>query len=160
MTKIGIVGGLGLEATFKYYRQYTSSYRDKLGNDNYPEVIIYSLNLERCMSMASVGEWEVMADWLLDSIRALHHAGADFAIIAAGTPHIVFNEVRVASPIPMLSIVEETLAATQQLGLDRVGLLGTLFTMQSTLYQEVFSKRNIEVVVPKVNDQKYIHDKL
>jgi aspartate racemase len=160
MKKIGIIGGLGPEATIEYYRRMIATYREKSGSDDYPQVIINSINLEQCMRLAEARDWNTMAGWLLDAVKALHRAGADFAVIAAGTPHIVFDEVTAASPIPLLSIVEETLAVVQGLKLKCVGLVGTLFTMQSTLYQEKFSGHDVRVVVPGIDDQKYVHNKL
>ncbi|HEV8660294.1 MAG TPA: amino acid racemase, partial [Thermoanaerobaculia bacterium] len=89
----------------------------------------------------------------------LAEAGADFALFASNTPHIVFDEVRKLSSIPLLSIVEATCAAAQSLGIKRAGLIGTRFTMQGRFYADVFSRRGIEVIAPGDEEQTYIHDK-
>ena len=64
------------------------------------------------------------------------------------------------SPIPLLSIVEETCKHINGLTLKRVGLLGTKFTMQSKFFKKIGSKYNIEIIVPGKKEQDYIHDKL
>jgi len=160
MKRIGIIGGLGPEATIDYYRIITESYLKKQEGQNYPDVIIYSMNLKELFRMAESKEWPQVVDWLLEGITSLHRAGADFALISANTPHIVFDEVRTLSPVPMLSIVEETLTVVEEQGLKKVGLMGTKFTMQSDFYQKTFSTKGIEIVVPNGDEQQYIHTKL
>jgi aspartate racemase len=91
--------------------------------------------------------------------RTLAAAGADVALIAANTPHIVFDEIQRAAPVPMVSIVEAACAHVQSLGLRRVGLLGTRFTMRGSFFPEVFSRGGVEIVVPADAEQDYIHDK-
>ncbi|MGE5605662.1 MAG: aspartate/glutamate racemase family protein [Bacteroidota bacterium] len=99
-------------------------------------------------------------DWLLKGIDILYKAGADFGIISANTPHVVFDQLKSSSPIPLISIVEETSKKAKELKLQRVGLLGTGFTMRSNFFQKVFAKDNISIVVPKEQEQEYIQHKL
>jgi aspartate racemase len=100
-----------------------------------------------------------MADYLLEGIGKLARAGADFGLISANTPHIVFDEVAPRSPIPLISIVEATYATAKTRKLKRLALLGTRYTMQATFYPKVFSREGIELLVPEPSDQDYIHDK-
>ena len=100
-----------------------------------------------------------MADFLLEGIGKLARAGADFGIISANTPHIVFDEVASKSPIPLISIVEATCAAAKAQNLKRLALFGTRYTMQANFYPKVFTREGIELLVPDANDQDYIHDK-
>jgi aspartate racemase len=100
-----------------------------------------------------------MAVFLLEAIGKLARAGADFGIISANTPHIVFDEVAPKSPIPLISIVEATCAAAKARHLKRLALFGTRYTMQANFYQKVFSRDAMELLVPEPSDQDYIHDK-
>ena len=79
--------------------------------------------------------------------------------LSANTPHVVFDEIRRRSPIPLISIVEATSAAAKALGMKRLGLFGTRFTMQGRFYSDVFSREGMALVVPPADDQAYIHDK-
>lgn len=160
MKKIGIIGGLGPESTIDYYRRIIDSYRKAQINENYPEIIIYSLNINEVSDMMEAEQWDKLIDLLANAIKLISRAGADFALIAANTPHIVFDEVNPLSPIPMLSIVEETYKVVKTLGLKKVGLLGTKITMQSDYYQKVFTRYGITIVVPDQDEQKYIHKKI
>jgi aspartate racemase len=83
----------------------------------------------------------------------------DFGVLASNTPHVVFDELRRQSSLPLLSIVEATCEAAEALGLERVGLLGTRFTMGGQFYSEVFSKAGVALVAPGQEAQAYVHDK-
>lgn len=160
MKTIGMIGGLGPEATQEYYRIITTTFRERRGGDDLPYIVIYSMNVHEAIRMAEAGQWDDLAKWLSGGVEILARAGADFGLISANTPHIVFDDVRAASPIPLLSIVEETCRAAAAKGLSRVGLLGTKFTMQATFYRDVLAREGIETVVPASREQEYIHEKL
>ena len=95
----------------------------------------------------------------LEEIGKLARAGADFGLIAANTPHIVFDEVARESPISLISIVEAACAAAKDRKLKKLALFGTKFTMTGDFYPKVFSRDEITLVVPDPADQHYIHDK-
>jgi len=159
MKQIGIIGGLGPEATIDYYKRIIAACR--VGQSlAAPEIIIYSINMEELLSLVAQRDWSKLISLLDSTIRALQRAGADFAAISANTPHIVFDEVREKSPIPLISIVTATLEKTKQLGLKKVGLLGTKFTMQANFFAPPFAAAGVEVMAPASDDREYIHDKL
>lgn len=160
MKRIGIIGGLGPEATIEYYKIITEEYRRRSPDHSYPVIIIHSMNLSEIVAMAEANDWPRVAEWLVEGVGVLVAAGADFALISANTPHIVYDEVRERVDIPMVSIVEETLLAAERKGLGRLALLGTKFTMQGTFYQDVFERGGIELFVPGPEEQSYIHEKL
>ena len=109
MKRIGIIGGIGPESTVDYYKLIVGAFREKRTDMDYPEIIIYSANLSELMKMLDARKWDALADWLVEKVVALHKAGAEFAVIGSNSPHRVFPEVSAQAPIPMLSIVEETL---------------------------------------------------
>ena len=107
----------------------------------------------------NANELDAVTNYLVAAIERLARAGADFAAMAANTPHIVFDQVSERSPLPMISIVEATRDKASALGLRRLGLLGTRFTMQSRFYSDCFAKKQMEIVVPNEAEQDYIHEK-
>lgn len=159
MKTIGIIGGIGPESTVDYYKRIIAAFRIE-GSLAAPEIIIYSLNLQEVLELVSGQQWSRLVYLLLQKIKALHRAGADVAVISANTAHIVFDELQAKSPLPLISIVTATRDKAAELGLKRVGLLGTRFTMQSNFFAESFSVRGISVAVPSAVDQEYIHEKL
>jgi aspartate racemase len=160
MKRIGIIGGLGPESTIDYYKLIIGAFKGKQASFNYPEIIIYSVNLSEFMELLEARKWGQLAEWLLDKVRLLAEAGAEFAAIGSNTPHIVFDEVSSKSPVPMLSIVEATCARAQAMGLKRLGLLGTAFTMSSDFYQKAFRAKGLSLLVPEERDRKLINDRL
>jgi aspartate racemase len=159
MKTLGIIGGLGPESTIDYYERIIALYRERTRDGSYPRFIIISVDLKKGLNFMEAGDLAGMAAYLLEGIRKLGDAGADFALISANTPHIVFDEVASESPIPLISIVEATCAAAKALELKRLALFGTRYTMHATFYLKVFLHEGIELLVPEPNDQDYIHDK-
>ena len=159
MKVLGIVGGMGPESTIEYYRTIIALYRERKTDGSYPRLIINSIDLKKGMDFIATNNLAGAAEHLLDEIGRLAGAGAEFGLIAANTSHIVFDEVASNSPIPLISIVEASCAAAKARKLKKLGLFGTRFTMQGTFYPKVFSREGIELAVPEVKDQEYIHDK-
>lgn len=159
MKTLGIIGGLGPESTIDYYGKIIAFYRDRTGGGSYPQFIVNSVNLKKGLDFMEANNLPGMADYLVEEIGKLARAGASFGLISANTPHIVFDEVASKSPIPLVSIVEATCAAAKARKLKRFALFGTRYTMQATFYPKVFSRERIELLVPNLEDQTYIHDK-
>ncbi len=161
MKKMGILGGMSPESTVEYYRVIITLCRQRGMGHRYPVIIVYSLNFQGFISLVESGNLPEVISLLYEAIDSLSHAGADFALMASNTPHIVFNEVADRSPIPLLSIVEETGKAAKSSGFSRVGLFGTKFTMEADFYSNVlWNKYGISVVTPEKADQDYIHHKI
>jgi aspartate racemase len=155
---IGIIGGIGPESTIEYYRSIIASYVKRIPDGSYPSIIINSIDLKKVLDLVSANELAELADYLVSEILRLAKAGAECGLIASNTPHIVFDEVRRQSPIPLLSIVEATCDEAKALGLTKLGLFGARFTMQGRFYPDVFSREGIALAVPDERDQAYIHD--
>jgi aspartate racemase len=159
MKILGIIGGVGPESTVEYYQNIIALYRERQRDGSYPEFIINSVDLKKGLDFMAANNLGGMADYLLEEIDKLAQAGANFGLISANTPHIVFDQVASKSPIPLISIVEATCAVAKARKLRRLALFGTRFTMQGTFYPKVFSREGIELVVPDATDQDYLHDK-
>ena len=157
MKTVGIVGGIAPESTIAYYRQIIAAYRAHSSTVSYPSIIINSIDLKRMLDLVAANELAILTDYLHDAIQKLVRAGADFAVLASNTPHIVFDELRARSPLALISIVEAACAEAETLGMKRVGLFGTRFTMQANFYAEVFSRAGIEIIVLSEVEQDYIH---
>ena len=158
MKLIGIVGGIGPESTIDYYRLFISTYRERRPDGGYPPVVINSIDLARALKLVSSNDLAGLAAYMLEEVRRLARAGATHGLLSSNTPHIVFDELRRASPIPLISIVETACRAAVERKLKRVGLFGTRFTMQGGFYQKVFARDGIAVAIPGPEDQEFIHD--
>ncbi|PZR75688.1 MAG: aspartate racemase [Chthoniobacterales bacterium] len=159
MKTLGIIGGIGPESTIDYYQTIIALYRERIPDGSYPPLFINSINMRRAVSAIESGQLDLLTDFLLEELQKLQRAGADFALLAANTPHLVFDDLERQSPLSLISIVAATCDATKARKLKRVGLFGTRFTMQAKFYQDVFAREGIELVVPGAADQDYIHEK-
>jgi aspartate racemase len=158
MKTLGIVGGIGPESTIEYYRLIVAAYRARKQDGSFPPILINSIDMTKMLGLIGANEMKAVTDYLVGEVNKLSKAGAEFGLLAANTPHIVFDEIRERAHIPLISIVEATCEAARGKGIRRAGLFGTRFTMQGSFYPEVFSKRGIELVLPDEADQEYIHE--
>ena len=154
-----MIGGLGPESTIDYYRSIIASYRARKTQGGYPQVIINSLDVDRGIGFLDAGRPGDLADYLVSGVESLARAGAEFGFIAANTPHLVFDEVQRRSAIPLLSIVRATAEYAKGLGLKRLGLFGTGFTMRASFYPEEFERAGMALVRPAESDREVIHRK-
>lgn len=158
--RLGIVGGIGPESTIDYYRMFIKMHQGITKDGSYPEVIINCIDMNKMLGMVGANNWQGLVDYLAQAVNQLASAGATYGLLASNTPHVVFEEVQARCQIPLLSIVEETCKKAKGMGLGRIGLLGTGFTMKSDYYKTVFEREGITVFIPNPEEQEYIHSKI
>lgn len=159
MATLGIVGGIAPESTIDYYRSIIASYRRQKNDGSYPRIVINSIDLTHMIGLIGAGEIPAVTELMIEAVQQLARGGADLALFASNTPHLVFDAVAKAVPIPMISIIEETCRAAKSLGLQRLGLFGTRFTMQAPFYANTFAASQMTVIAPEPGDQAFIHEK-
>ena len=157
MATLGIVGGLGPESTIDYYRRILEEWK-RNDPSSTPSIIIDSLDVNRGLRLVE-HDRPGLIEYLSASINRLAAAGADFAAMAANTPHVVFDDLVARSPIPLVSIVEACAEEARRRDLRRLGLLGTRFTMEGSFYPEVFARRGMTIVAPNDKERAWIHER-
>lgn len=156
--KIGILGGLSPESTVTYYLHIVRKYQELFGDHGYPEIIIYSVSFQKFIDWMKENKWDKITEELIEGVQKLAIAGADFALIATNTMHIVFHEVEKASPIPLISIIDTTAETIKKENVSTIGLLGTIFTMEKEFYKKGLAKYGIKTLIPEKNDREYINN--
>lgn len=152
MKTIGILGGLGPESTIAYYAHITRKYYEKYHNYAYPDILIYSLSLEPFIKIG----YE-LPDRVKAAIEAMHRAGADFVVASCNSIHIVYDQLVKELPIPWLSIMDSTAEEIKRIGIERVGLLGTIFTMSKGFYRNALARDGIVTITPETSAQEQIN---
>ncbi|UOQ49328.1 amino acid racemase [Gracilibacillus caseinilyticus] len=155
--KIGILGVISAASTTQYYKGITDLYNDRYQNYYYTEIIIYSLDFQYFTDLENEYRMEEYMDYILKGVHTLKKAGADIVIMAANSPHSVFDEIRQRALIPMISIVEATAVRASEQKIKKVLLTGIKYTMQSNFYQNTFKKYEIEVLTPTEEHQNEIN---
>ena len=156
--KIGILGGMSYESTIKYYAQILEKYYQKKQDYAYPEVVIFSLNFQRVIDLEHGNNKAEYVDYLMEGIRSLENAGANFILMAANSPHAVYEDLIQLAKVPILSIVKATAEKAQRENLSKLLLLGIKFTMQSSFYQDFFAKLNMRIITPSEPEQDTINE--
>ena len=147
--KIGLIGGLSPESTIDYYRYLIHSYREKYGNEYYPEIVIYSLPFQQYAKWSKTGAWDKIAEGLIEAANFLAAARCELVVLTANTVHRVFDKVQAAVDVCMISIIDTTGEALKKDGIVKAGLLGTKYTMTDpAIYFDNFAEKGIGLVVP------------
>ena len=161
MKKVGIIGGIGPESTIVYYQSIIANVQERIGSKEVlPELFINSINMYKLFQLLSNGQREELIDYLAEAVQKLKHVGADFVVMSGNTPHIVFAEIQQKVQIPMISIIEETFLNVKKIDLQKIGLIGTKFTMENDFFKDPFAADNRNILVPNKSEQTYIHKKI
>ena len=159
MKTIGLLGGMSWESTATYYRVINERVKEKLGGLYSAKICLYSVNFDELVKLQNNGDWAEMAKILIDASKRVEAGGADFLVICTNTMHKMAAEIESAIGIPVLHIADATAERIKAKGYDKVGLLGTQFTMEQDFYKGRLTERyGIEVVVPNQSDREIVHN--
>ncbi|WP_188694143.1 aspartate/glutamate racemase family protein [Bowmanella pacifica] len=157
MKTIGLLGGMSWESTQTYYQLINQGVRDKLGGLHSANLILNSLDFAEIEQLQARGDWEAAAALLTRAGLQVQRAGADFLLICTNTMHKVADALESVLDIPLLHIADATATQLKAKGIERVGLLGTAFTMEQAFYRQRLIRRDIEVVTPVALQRERVH---
>jgi aspartate racemase len=157
MKKIGIIGGMSPESTIAYYQYITHTYTQRCGDYGYPEIIIYSVSFQDYVDWPAQDRWDRVAEGLSAAARTLEIAGAGVIVIATNTMHRVYAAVQASVSVPVISVLDVVADAIQAQNLSTVGLLGTRYTMEGSLYPDALSRYEIKVLIPNDSERQYVN---
>ncbi|MFX1234753.1 MAG: aspartate/glutamate racemase family protein [Promethearchaeota archaeon] len=162
--RVGLLGGMSYESTLKYYQLFLEKYYEKEQNYSYPEIVIFSLNFQRVIDYELGGKLEEYINYLMEGINFLQNAGVGFILMAANSPHAVYEDLKKRTEVPILSIVKAAAEQARKDDMNKLLLLGIKFTMQSAFYKDEFRKFGMDVITPSNHEQdeidKIIFDEL
>ncbi len=156
---IGILGGMGPEASSNLYSKiikYSQNKYKAIQDSDYPPIIIYSLPLEGFDETGIINK-KLVREQLIEGVKKLESAGCDLIIIACNTVHLYYNEMQSVIKIPIFSIINETKKRVEKFGYKKVGLFASESTNKLKLYQKVFSKSNIKIISPNIEQQNILN---
>ncbi|MCP4583924.1 MAG: aspartate/glutamate racemase family protein [candidate division Zixibacteria bacterium] len=159
MKTIGLIGGMTWRSTVEYYRVINETVDKRLGSSHSARCLIYSVEFGEVNKLQHQGRWLELDDIMIDAAVRLEKAGAELILICANTMHKSADRVQAAVKIPLLHIADETAATIKSENLNKVGLLGTKFTMEEDFYKgRLKDKFDIEVLIPDKQDRQIVHD--
>ncbi|MDB5209187.1 MAG: aspartate/glutamate racemase family protein [Sediminibacterium sp.] len=161
MKKIGLVGGISWSSTIDYYRIINEETNRIAGGLNFAECLLYSVNFNSFHNCNAAHDWDGSFALLADAAKRLEEAGADMILLCANTAHIVAERVAETVHIPLVDIRVVTANAIHEKKINRIGLLGTTYTMELDFYQKKLRENKIESIVPEnKSDRDFIEQTL
>ncbi len=130
MKVLGLLGGTSWHSTVEYYQYINQAINDVYGDNTNPPLILYNLNQQHINALQKVDRWDEIAGILSETALKLRKAGAEAIMFCANTPHKVYFQVSRKTGMPILHIADATGMAIQKAGLKKVGLIGTIYTME------------------------------
>ena len=143
-----------------YYNEIINSFKKMDYDLNYPEIIIYSVNMAKLMELLNRKDYNSAVDYIVEKMKLIKGAGADFAAMTANTPHLLFNDIQRKLDMTVISIVEPTCEKALAAEIKRPGLIGTKFTMDAAFYPDVFNKNGMTIFVLNEEEKEIINEKL
>ena len=158
MKTIGLIGGMSWESSIEYYRIMNEAIRSRRGGLHSAKCVMVSVDFAEIEPLQRQGRWNKATEILIAAAKSAEAAGADFVVICTNTMHKVADAVQKHLRIPILHIADATAQAIKAAGLNRVGLLGTKFTMEEDFYKgRLIQKHNLEVMIPKAEERDVIN---
>ncbi len=156
MKKIGLVGGTGPESTLMYYKNLNSGIDRITNGEAMPDIAIESVNFTRAWNYVAEGQFDLLADYLYEKLDALEKGGSEVISLTAVTMHVVFDELQARFDKPIVSIPKTVTEEVVSKGIKKIGLLGTIFTMEKDYMKKDLREAGVEVFVPSEEDRKLV----
>ena len=158
MKTIGLIGGMSWESSIEYYRIINQTAREKLGGLHSAKSLMVTVDFAEIEKLQHEGRWDDAAQILVQCAQELERGGADFIVLCTNTMHKVADQIQADVKIPFLHIADATAERIKSAGLQKIGLLGTRFTMEQGFYKSrLIEKYGLDVLVPNHEDRELVH---
>lgn len=158
MKTIGLLGGMSWESTVSYYQILNREVGRRLGGLHSARILLLSVDFREIEVLQHQGNWDQLGKMLALEARILADAGAEFLVLCTNTMHLVAPAMEEAVDIPLLHIADATAQRIRESGFNRMGLLGTRFTMEEPFYRGRLEKKHgLEVLTPSQEDRAVVH---
>jgi aspartate racemase len=159
MKTLGLIGGMSWESTASYYAALNQGVKDALGGLHSAKIILNSVDFAEIEQLQHEGDWSTLGKMLADAAQSLERAGAECVMICTNTMHKVVPAIEAVVTIPILHIADSTAEQLKRHGIQKVGLLGTRFTMEQDFYKGRLKEHfGIEVLIPNQEDRDTVHN--
>lgn len=158
MKIMGLIGGMSWESSIEYYRIINETIKERLGGLHSCKSILFSVDFAEIEELQHEGKWDEATNMMLHAAHRLEKAGAEFLVICTNTMHLMADEIETRIGIPLLHIADATAERLKAEGLQRVGLLGTRFTMERGFYRgRLMDRHGLEVLIPLEREREVVH---
>ncbi|WP_341315004.1 aspartate/glutamate racemase family protein [Paraburkholderia sp. IMGN_8] len=158
MKTIGVIGGMSWESSTEYYRLMNRHAKARLGGHHNARSLMLTVDFASIEANQRAGNWAALGEQMADAARHLERGGADLVMLATNTMHRVYEAIEQAIKVPFLHIADPTGTALRAAGIERVGLLGTRYTMEQTFYTGRLRERyGLDTLIPDEAERADVH---
>lgn len=156
---VGILGGMGPEATIDLFSRIVEETHAKCDEDHLRIIIDNNPKMPSRQDAILKGT-ESPVPAMVETAKNLKNAGADFIILGANTAHYFYDEVTSQVDIPFLHIINEAVKELLRSypNVKKVGVMATNAAVKTKLYNNCCKKFNIEVIELNEDEQNKIHN--
>ena len=156
MKKIGLVGGTGPESTLMYYKELNSRIDKIKDGKAMPDIVIESVDFRKAWDYVCSERYDLLTDYLAEKVTYLQNSGAEVISLTAVTMHLVIDDIIAKTNADLISIPKAVCKEALSAGYKKIGLLGTIFTMEKDYMKKDFLEAGIEVCVPDKEDRDLV----
>src|SRR5271170_216247 len=150
MKVVGLIGGMSWESTVVYYELINRRVRERLGGLHSSKCIVYSFDFAEIEKLQMAGDWDQAGKLMGSVASSLRQIGADAIVICTNTMHKLVEVVEKESGLPVLHIADATGERIKLSRFQRIGLLGTRYTMEQKFYKSrLIEKYGLQVIIPE-----------
>jgi aspartate racemase len=156
---IGILGGMGPEATAELYTRIIRLYQTEEGavdDADFPNILINNVPAEDMLNDLAKRR-PVIVSQLQRGVQVLENAGAEFVAIPCNTAMLFLDEIKDVLSIPVIDITTVTAQQVKKLGSKSVGMLASTSTIKTKLYQDKLNSSGIAMLKPSNKDQQEVN---
>jgi aspartate racemase len=158
MKTIGLIGGMSWESSAVYYKIVNQEIKKRLGGVHSCQCLMYSVDFGEIATLQHSGEWDELAEIMIDAAQRLERGGADFIVLCTNTMHKLADQIENSVQIPLIHIADVVADAIKEKHLRKVGLLGTKFTMEQAFMKDrLIEKHGIDTIIPDEEQRSLIH---
>jgi len=155
---IGLIGGMSWESSIEYYRIINETTKAKLGGLHSAKSIMVSVDFAEIEILQHQGKWTEAAHMLIEAAKNLENGDADFIVLCTNTMHKVADDIQANVNIRLLHIADATAQLVKESGIQKIGLLGTRFTMEEEFYKGRLSQKyGVSVSIPNAPQREIVH---
>lgn len=144
---IGVLGGMGPDATVDFMAKVIALTPADKDQDHVHMIVDHNPGVPNRQT-AILADGKDPGPELAAMASRLEAAGADYLVIPCNTAYVFKDAVVSASSVPLISIIDVTVADAVAKGAKAVGVIATDGCLAAGVYQDALKKAGVEAVLP------------
>jgi aspartate racemase len=154
--RIGVLGGIGPEATGEFYNKLIHRLQEKgliKTNKDFPQIIVNSIPAPELI-YEKISDEELKP--YIDGLKELDKFGVDFIVMVCNTLHLYYDKLQKEINTPILDLRKELRELLKIKGIKSTLIIGTPNTIKQGLYRF----KDIKYFEPDEEEMKQLTDSI